>query len=164
MTVAKKKQSTIQQNVEAYVQVNDEVLAIAGKMEKRIAKIRDEYNPRLEELMADDSRLRQEIYEQAEEERAELFGDKQSCEIGRAKLTFRVSEGLEIIANTGEWDKKQESAEWDAVLAKAEKKATDYVVTKPQLDRNALKKAGDKILKLLGLEIRQKETFSIKID
>jgi phage host-nuclease inhibitor protein Gam len=157
---AKKQPKTLEEKVYRYQEIYTENETLAAKYQALIEGCRKEYQPRFDELKAEAETLATDIQADCEAKREKLFANgAKSIRIGRVVISFRS--GVPSLQLT-------EGKSWDEALKLALKHAAEYVVHKPQLDKNGLKSLnntsrGQKLLEKLGLCVKTEEAFSIDV-
>lgn len=139
-----------------YAKASADLSVLQANLEKEIAAIREEYEPRISQLTeeADKHYERLQLFAEKNEE---LFDKNRSIKMTHGQIGFRL--GTPAL-------KTEKGFTWAAVAKLVEDKIPDYLKVTKSVDRKKIisdrEKLGD-LLEKVGCKVVQTETFFVKL-
>lgn len=150
---------TLEEAIEAanaYRTATQNVGNIESDIKFEQSKIGAKYQMKLEKAKTECEESKTVLENYVLQNRDDLMGPNKSIDFSGIKVGFRKATAKLVLKGKNTWDKVKEKLRNDATL-------TDYLVLKEDVDKTRLKKEEAAVLKILGVEVVQPETFYAKV-
>lgn len=131
--------------------------AAQAEIQNKAALFANEREAELDALKAEMEKCTECLSAYTEQNREDILAKKKSVDFAGVKIGFKKSAAKLEVDEGNDWAKVEGAIQADKILS------GQFINATPKLDKTALKKAHESILKTLGLHIEQEETFFVKL-